>query len=106
MLDSDSSDSLKLAIDDGIMLKDCYLKIAPFIPTKQPIRCLQCQKFNHTSTFCRSNERCLKCGDMHSTTSCKVTQCKCANSDGDHKASSKGCHKYFHYFNKLNFLAI
>jgi Associated with zinc fingers len=65
------------------------LNIKPQVP-----QCHRCQKFWHTKNFCHGHHRCVKCGQLHDSATCeksKGTPAKCANCEGDHTASYRGC---------------
>lgn len=58
-------------------------------------QCQRCQNFNHTKKYCNKSPVCVKCAGNHLTTDCqvkgKIVNVKCANCDGNHPASYKGC---------------
>ena len=57
-----------------------------------PLQCFKCQRFGHTSTACRSKERCLFCGENHAFKDCNKESKKCANCGStDHIANYGGC---------------
>ena len=60
-------------------------------------QCYNCQCFGHTAKTCRSNTKCLICGEAHHHKGCpnrETKQAKCANCKGPHVASYKGCPAY------------
>ncbi|GBP60357.1 Nucleic-acid-binding protein from transposon X-element [Eumeta japonica] len=66
--------------------------------------CKRCQRFGHSKNQCFRPFRCVKCGNEHSTTSCvkpPETEATCANCQGKHPASYKGCIKYMQYKEKI-----
>lgn len=57
-------------------------------------QCKRCQGFNHTKQYCQRDPRCVKCAGKHLTNECtKSTQINpiCANCQGNHPASYRGC---------------
>ena len=50
----------------------CYLSVTVESLKKSTVigQCHRCQLFGHTSSNCRSNPRCVKCGDNHYTHDC------------------------------------
>ncbi|GBP78227.1 Nucleic-acid-binding protein from transposon X-element [Eumeta japonica] len=64
------------------------------------LQCKRCQRFGHAKNQCNRPFRCVKCGDDHASTSCLKrpdTEATCANCQGKHPASYKGCAKYKQY---------
>lgn len=63
------------------------LKIRPYVePVKQ---CFQCYRYGHIKAICKSEPRCVVCGNVaHSECTAVAT---CRNCDGTHKASSREC---------------
>ncbi|KAJ8980948.1 hypothetical protein NQ317_001211 [Molorchus minor] len=60
-------------------------------------QCHRCQRFGHAQGKCAASPKCVKCEEQHHSTDCKkppTTPAKCANCDGPHPASYKGCPKY------------
>lgn len=69
------------------------------------VQCHRCQRFGHGKTNCNMIPSCVKCGERHETTKCKLpvreklsdsersnrTQIKCANCSGNHTANFRGC---------------
>lgn len=64
------------------------------------LQCKSCQRFGHARNHCHRPFRCVKCGEVHSTTSCLKrpdTEATCENCQEKHPASHKGCTKYKRY---------
>nr|CAD92792.1 gag protein [Drosophila melanogaster] len=62
--------------------------------SKDPTQCHRCQCFGHTKNYCRNPFKCMKCGQLHATVSCtkpKNLPATCANCNGSHVSSYKGC---------------
>ncbi|CAH2100345.1 unnamed protein product [Euphydryas editha] len=71
---------------------------------KEVLQCKRCQRFGHSKNQCFRPFRCVKCGNDHPTSSCTKppeTDATCANCDGKHPASYKGCAKYKQYKEKI-----
>ena len=56
---------------------------------------MKCQEYGHTKNYCFKSPVCVKCAKKHLTSECpikeKIQSVKCANCDGNHPASYKGC---------------
>ncbi|GIY62197.1 nucleic-acid-binding protein from transposon X-element [Caerostris darwini] len=65
-------------------------------------QCHRCQLFSHSSINCKLPIKCVKCAGQHLTKDCSITNHTetpvCANCQGSHPASYRGCPK----FPKLN----
>lgn len=71
---------------------------------KEILECKRCQRFGHSKNQCLRPYRCVKCGNDHSTSSCKKTSdtsATCANCQENHPASYKGCIKYKQYKERI-----
>ena len=58
------------------------------------MQCYNCQCFGHSAKTCRSKQKCLLCGENHSHKGCPSRESRkptCANCNGPHVASYKGC---------------
>ena len=61
------------------------------------MQCYNCQCFGHSAKTCRSKQKCLICGENHSHKGCPSRESRkptCANCNGPHVASYKGCPEY------------
>ena len=56
-------------------------------------QCFKCQRYEHTSRRCRSEERCGQCAGNHDTRSCQTNETKCAGCNGNHPSWTKTCPK-------------
>ena len=66
--------------------------VKQYIPP--PLRCFKCQRYGHSASYCRYNERCVRCGDPHSFEQCPQKESpKCINCGGKHSAAYGGCQK-------------
>ena len=67
---------------------------------RTPISVMQCynyQCFGHSAKTCRSKQECLICGGNHTHKGCPSKESRkptCANCNGPHVASYKGCPEY------------
>lgn len=80
------------------------VKIEPPYKKKEVLQCKRCQRFGHCKNQCFRPFRCVKCGDDHPTSICTKTpetEAVCANCQGKHPASYKGCIKYKQYKEKF-----
>lgn len=71
---------------------------------KEVLQCKRCQRFGHSKNQCFRPFRCVKCGNDHPTITCTKppeTEATCANCQGKHPASYKGCNKYKQYKEKI-----
>ncbi|GBO18107.1 Nucleic-acid-binding protein from transposon X-element [Araneus ventricosus] len=62
-------------------------------------QCFNCQRWNHGSNGCKLNPRCVVCSENHPSKECplkgqKSNTPKCANCNGPHAASYRGCPRY------------
>ena len=61
------------------------------------MQCYNCQCFGHSAKTCRSKQTFLICGENHSHKGCQSRESRkptCANCNGPHVASYKGCLQY------------
>ena len=63
-------------------------KVEEFRAPISVMQCYNCQCFCHSAKTCKSKQKCLICGENHSQNGCPNT---CANCNGPHVASYKGC---------------
>ncbi|GBN49945.1 hypothetical protein AVEN_105713-1 [Araneus ventricosus] len=62
-------------------------------------QCFNCQRWNHGSNGCKLNPRCVVCSENHPSKECPLkgqtsNTPKCANCNGPHIASYRGCPRY------------
>ena len=58
-------------------------------------QCYRCQEFGHLATYCKREEKCVRCAGKHTVSSCtQTTTLKCANCNGEHPASYRQCPEY------------
>lgn len=72
----------------------CYHTALPVETYQLPtIQCLNCCRFDHIKTQCRSKPRCYRCAQSHSGESCSVSveQSSCLLCSGRHLAIDKAC---------------
>ncbi|XP_064639780.1 uncharacterized protein LOC135502827 [Lineus longissimus] len=56
-----------------------------------PLRCFNCQDYDHHQSTCQKPPRCHKCAQEHSPDSTCTTEILCANCSGPHASSSNEC---------------
>jgi hypothetical protein len=67
--------------------KRAAIKVRPYImPVKQ---CYKCFRYGHIKAFCRSEERCIICGDKAHGRCTKEE--KCRNCNGQHRSTDRKC---------------
>ena len=67
-------------------------KVRLYVPPA--LQCYKCRRFgDHIAKFCRSKERCARCGQEHPTKDCQVEKkdYKCVNCKESHSAAYGGC---------------
>ena len=72
-------------------------KVEEFRAPISVMQCYNCQCFGHSAKTCRSKQKCLICGENHSHKGCPSRESRkprCANCNGPHVASYKGCPEY------------
>ncbi|GFX83029.1 probable RNA-directed DNA polymerase from transposon BS [Trichonephila clavipes] len=66
--------------------------------SKGVTQCYKCQQFNHTASNCHIKPKCLKCGEPHQTTECKIDKVEtmyCVNCEAyGHMANYSKCPLY------------
>lgn len=80
------------------------IKVERPYKTRDPVQCHRCQAFGHSKNYCRREFRCMKCGGTHPSTSClkpRNHSSKCANCNGAHVSSYKGCPTFKSFRSKL-----
>jgi len=79
------------------MQHTCFIAVAfdDYRPSPSDIiQCHRCQNFFHNTSSCNLKERCVKCGQNHSTNKCPKTKGqppKCCNCSGPQPANYRGC---------------
>ena len=72
-------------------------KVEEFRTPISVMQCYNCQCFGHSAKTCRSKQKCLICGGNHTHKGCPSKESRkptCANCNGPHVASYKGCPEY------------
>lgn len=75
----------------------CKVIIEPIRQIRQIPQCANCLRLGHTKNFCKRQTRCVKCGGLHSSKICKVSErkdLKCALCEQNHPANYRGCRVY------------
>ena len=77
-------------LPDSLLAGHIRYPVRVFIPN--PLRCFNCQRFGHSSKFCKQNARCQKCGETpHEGSICSAPiKCLSCNST-DHGTNSNQC---------------
>lgn len=73
------------------------VSVEKFEKTGRVNQCFKCQSFFHSSQNCHFKPRCVKCGLDHESRTCtkdRNTPPTCANCNGQHPASYRGCPKF------------
>ncbi|GBL82401.1 hypothetical protein AVEN_252547-1 [Araneus ventricosus] len=75
-----------------------FITVEPY-ENRQNHQCYNCQMWNHGSKGCKLNPKCVICAGKHPSKECphkgkKETETKCANCNGPHTASYRGCPNY------------
>lgn len=83
------------------------------------VQCHRCQRFGHGMRHCFVSPLCVKCGEKHATSSCKLpakaalknlsstdqktlrSEIRCANCSGNHTANFRGCPARKNYLKEL-----
>ena len=76
------------SLPEDIKVGYMRVKVTPFIPS--PLRCFQCQRFGHSSRYCKNTAKCGKCSEEAHEGDCSKTT-KCINCEGKHPSFSKDC---------------
>ena len=77
-------------LPDTLLAGHIRYQVRVFIPN--PLRCFTCQRFGHSSKFCKQAPRCQKCGEApHGDAACSApVKCLSCNST-EHNTSSNQC---------------
>ena len=77
-------------LPDTLLAGHIRYSVRVFVPN--PLRCFTCQRFGHSSKFCKQTPRCKKCGETpHDGSPCSAPiKCLSCNST-EHDASSNEC---------------
>jgi hypothetical protein len=81
-------------LQSGISIGLSHFKVTDYTTKQAVLQCYKCQGFNHLAASCKSDQKCRKCGENHSSNECSANEDKCANCNGDHMASSYDCPQY------------
>ncbi|XP_071578331.1 uncharacterized protein [Temnothorax nylanderi] len=73
--------------DLAIFSNGINLRVRPYVP--QVRQCFNCFRFGHTKLNCKSETRCIVCGDK-SHGQCEK-EVRCYNCGGPHKSTFRGC---------------
>ncbi|XP_071582149.1 uncharacterized protein [Temnothorax nylanderi] len=66
------------------------IKVRPYIAAVK--QCFKCFRFGHIKSACKSEERCIICGDMAHGNCTKSP--KCRNCGGNHRSTYRACNVY------------
>ena len=72
------------------------VQVRAFNSKPGPSQCFQCQRFGHSSAFCKMPPRCVRCGEAHNE-NCPVVKpqpATCCNCGGSHPANFRGCNHF------------
>lgn len=74
----------------GLWDNRVFLKVRPYVsPVKQ---CFKCFRYGHIKAWCKSEERCIICGDIAHGRCDRVNQCR--NCGDQHRSIYRGCREY------------
>lgn len=79
------------SLPDHIYAFHTSISVEPYLfPT---IQCLNCCRFGHIKSQCRSTPRCFRCAQPHSGDGCSVAEAEanCLSCSGHHFSTSKSC---------------
>lgn len=72
------------------------VSVDKYVNRRGALQCYRCQAFGHGRRNCRGVIRCVKCGENHTASECKLQRnepAKCCNCNAAHPASSTDCPK-------------
>jgi len=75
-------------------IKIGYLNFKTKEDIPKPTRFFKCNRFGHVASHCKGKERCSKCDEEHSWTTCTAIENKCPNCRGNHSANDRSCPRY------------
>lgn len=79
-------------LPDRVFSFHTSLKVEPYYyPT---IQCVNCCRFGHIKSQCRSKPRCYKCAEAHTGESCESAVISCVNCSGHHFANNNTCPEF------------
>lgn len=86
----------------GLLLEGFYMNYFHFRverarpPPTSIKQCYKCQEFNHVSTDCKNQVKCLRCAENHHHKECpkEKNDASCANCGGAHSSVSRQCPTY------------
>ena len=98
-LDINDPDEAEVLISQNLAcnVTGIVYKVDEFRAPISVLQCYNCQCFGHSAKSCRSKQKCLICGGNHSHKGCPSRESRkatCANCNGPHVASYKGCPEY------------
>lgn len=71
------------------VLFSCIVRWEKYNRKTPYLQCYRCLRFGHVSQNCQLPDRCMRCGDRHSSVSCNVQTYKCANCLEEHRQIRK-----------------
>ena len=86
-------DAEKLLRSNSVTFGGGGIMVTPFEERRTPVACFKCRQFGHRARDCPGRETCDMCGQeghLH----CETTNLRCANCQGPHRASHRGCTEY------------
>ena len=88
-----TNEQKRTALQHGLLINDIIHRLEPLRRRNEPTQCHNCQKFGHIASACKSEKTCLRCGGRHPLSQCLTPRekPKCANCQGPHIASYRGC---------------
>ena len=102
-IDFTSENEKKEILTSGVFIENNFIMPEDYFQVKKPIRCHNCQKFNHIKLHCTNKTACGKCNGPHETDNCKKENgLRCTNCNGPHTASDWNCPKFLDLVDKIN----
>jgi hypothetical protein len=99
MLTFSSEKDFNSAITKGVYIGRMHFIVDRYIPRRQPMQCLRCNKFGHPIKWCRNSQKCSYCSSTdHAHNKCPHEETEgqhlCSNCHGNHSSRAHTCPFY------------